>query len=319
VRIDSPRQKPTQAGMSRRISVGLLMQPAPEVVNYKGAAAEHLFDKPSKGIGMAIRSKIAALARISMKDPREALQRIRSFTVFYLHKSSSKEAPFPYEESEFSDCCEIFYRTFSIKVADVLVEPELFLVRENVRRRLAAARRESPIALTQNGGDDLCNICYLACRALRPAAVVETGVAHGITSAYILAALQKNGRGRLYSIDRPPLAMGSDDYVGICIPDALKANHTLIRGDARSKLPALLASLGKIDMFIHDSDHSYNHMRFELGLAFRHLRTPGVIISDDVNRNAAFHEFIGSTKPSAASVIGRGDAEGGCAGASVFA
>jgi hypothetical protein len=36
-------------------------------------------------------------------------------------------------------------------------------------------------------------------------ALVETGVAHGITSRFVLEALQRNGGGRLWSIDVPPL------------------------------------------------------------------------------------------------------------------
>jgi len=56
----------------------------------------------------------------------------------------------------------------------------------------------------------------------------------------------------------------------------------------------------------------------ELGLAYRHLRTPGVVVSNDVNLNAAFHEFVDDTKPSAAVVMNRGDADGGCAGVGVF-
>jgi len=59
-------------------------------------------------------------------------------------------------------------------------------------------------------------------------------------------------------------------------------------------------------------------MKFELGLAHRHLRAPGIIVSDDVNLNAAFQEFVGDATPSAAVVMNRGDAEGGCAGISVF-
>ena len=35
--------------------------------------------------------------------------------------------------------------------------------------------------------------------------VVETGVAHGVTSRFILEALERNGRGFLWSIDLPPL------------------------------------------------------------------------------------------------------------------
>jgi len=41
---------------------------------------------------------------------------------------------------------------------------------------------------------------YMAIRAFRPETVVETGVANGVSSAYILLALQKNERGALHSV-----------------------------------------------------------------------------------------------------------------------
>jgi predicted O-methyltransferase YrrM len=267
---------------------------------------------------MVTMSKIAAFLRIAGQDPSEAFYRLRAFTLASLGISSPQSASFPYEQSTLSDYCDILDRVFSSATSNILAEPALLSVRENVERRLAEVRQNSPIAITQNAGDGLCDICYLACRALRPAIVVETGVAHGVTSAYILAALERNARGHLYSIDRPPLALHSDEFVGICIPDALKAGHTLIRGDARSKLPAILNSLGKVDMFVHDSDHSYSHMKFELGLARQHLQIPGVVISDDINLNPAFHEFVDGAKPTASLVMTRGDAEGGLSGVGVF-
>jgi len=44
---------------------------------------------------------------------------------------------------------------------------------------------------------------YVLCRTTKPAVVVETGVASGTSSSYILRALDRNSQGRLYSIDVP--------------------------------------------------------------------------------------------------------------------
>jgi predicted O-methyltransferase YrrM len=41
---------------------------------------------------------------------------------------------------------------------------------------------------------------YIAVRAFQPEIVVELGLANGVSSAYILLALQKNERGALYSV-----------------------------------------------------------------------------------------------------------------------
>jgi predicted O-methyltransferase YrrM len=263
-------------------------------------------------------SKLAAFARVALRDPNEAFYRLRAYTLASLAKSVTNSPSVDYEQRTFSDFCDILERTISPGASAILVEPELRAIRNNVQQRLAQIEPDSPITTLQNGGDGLCSMCYLACRTLRPSVVVETGVAHGVTSAYILAALERNAGGHLYSIDRPPLDSHSDEFVGVCIPDSLKASHTLIRGDARAKLPALLDTLGGVDMFVHDSDHSYGHMKFELGLARRHLRVPGIVISDDVNYNAAFREFVDDAKPAASLVLARGGVIGGCSGVGVF-
>lgn len=45
---------------------------------------------------------------------------------------------------------------------------------------------------------------YTIIRIRKPDIVVETGVAQGVSSTFILQALEDNGRGQLYSIDLPP-------------------------------------------------------------------------------------------------------------------
>ena len=42
---------------------------------------------------------------------------------------------------------------------------------------------------------------YAAIRSLRPEVVVETGVANGVSTAYLLLALDQNGKGILHSIE----------------------------------------------------------------------------------------------------------------------
>ena len=46
-------------------------------------------------------------------------------------------------------------------------------------------------------------ICCLT-RHLRPIKAVETGVAPGVSSRFILEGLERNGTGHLWSIDQPP-------------------------------------------------------------------------------------------------------------------
>ena len=64
---------------------------------------------------------------------------------------------------------------------------------------------------------------WLLVRCLRPRHVVETGVAHGLTSRFILEALEKNGDGHLWSIDRPPMEREWKAQIGIAVDDQSSA------------------------------------------------------------------------------------------------
>jgi hypothetical protein len=79
-------------------------------------------------------------------------------------------------------------------------------------------------------------------RHLRPANVVETGVAHGMTSRFILEALESNGTGRLWSIDLPPVNPDTRREVGVAVrqPGVPLERWTYIAGDqpAAAAVPA---------------------------------------------------------------------------------
>jgi predicted O-methyltransferase YrrM len=125
-----------------------------------------------------------------------------------------------------------------------------------------------------------CEFLYLLVRAARPQVVVETGVLYGSSSAAILAALERNGMGTLYSIDlgNPPQEPANDFF----IPRSLLDRWQMIIGDSKRELPGLLARLGAIDLFHHDSLHTFEHMTWEYETAFRHLSPRGALSSDDV-------------------------------------
>ena len=74
---------------------------------------------------------------------------------------------------------------------------------------------------------------YAVVRAIAPDCIVETGVANGVSSSYLLLALQKNKRGRLHSIglaDRAFLPAGKDP--GWLVPQWLRAAWQVHLGDA---------------------------------------------------------------------------------------
>src|SRR5439155_998588 len=71
----------------------------------------------------------------------------------------------------------------------------------------------------------------------------------------------------------------------------LRARFELVLGDARDTLRPRLAREAGVDVFFHDSLHTTRHMLFEFRVAWRHLRSGGVLVSDDVFWNPAFWLF----------------------------
>jgi hypothetical protein len=137
---------------------------------------------------------------------------------------------------------------------------------------------------------------------LKPQVVVETGVARGITTSFILRGLKRNGHGHLWSIDLPPLQHHWREQAAEAVTADVRAHWTLFYGSSRRRLRPLLRELRLIDMFVHDSLHTERNMHFEFSAAWRALRPGGVLIADDVQRNAALARFLGETR-SAWSIV----------------
>ena len=131
-------------------------------------------------------------------------------------------------------------------------------------------------------------------RHLQPMKVVETGVGHGVTSRFILEGLQRNGKGQLWSIDRPPMEREWQEQVGLAVDQRLRDRWSYIHGSSRKRLPGLLAQLAGIDLFVHDSLHSERNVRFEIDGAWPFLRPGGAIVVDDIDVNLGFWSFTQS-------------------------
>src|SRR5262249_49343405 len=116
-------------------------------------------------------------------------------------------------------------------------------------------------------------------------------VAHGVTSRFILEALEKNGVGHLWSIDRQPLERGLYSQIGIAVGNRFSNRWSYIKGSSRRRLPALLSKLGTIDLFIHDSMHTERNVRFEVERAWKALRPGGAVVVDDIDLNRGFGSF----------------------------
>jgi len=151
---------------------------------------------------------------------------------------------------------------------------------------------------------------YVMVRLLRPIHVVETGVSSGVSSAHFLLALRANGRGTLHSIDLPVSQRGahlaeSESKVslppgrssGWAMPDELRPGWDLHLGPSQVLLPVLTQGIDRVDLFLHDSHHTPEHLTFELE-TIRPKLTPGaIVLADNVEWTGdAFDRFAASLK-----------------------
>ncbi len=161
-------------------------------------------------------------------------------------------------------------------------------------------------------------LLYALCRFLKPRAVVETGVGLGVSSYFILQALRDNGSGELYSIDYPGSVYSSDAGIrineasytssdgspGCLVPDSLREHWKLILGKSSDELSPLCKRLGSVDLFFHDSEHTYQNMLEEYETVWPYIREKGVLSSHDIGWNDSFEDF--SKKNGCTPIVSQG-------------
>jgi len=181
------------------------------------------------------------------------------------------------------------------KAAQVSVpEVKEILAEKELERTFVDARKlgvERGIPYLAAGG--FVQLCYVLCRLHKPEIALETGVAYGWTAIFILTALEKNKKGRLYSIDLPAFALGSSKWSGAMVPDRLRAEWSIRIGPQAKLLPRLLSELSPVDFFHYDSDKTYQGMITTFRLVWPRMSSRGLMISDDLD-NDAFLDFAES-------------------------
>jgi predicted O-methyltransferase YrrM len=87
------------------------------------------------------------------------------------------------------------------------------------------------------------------------------------------------------------------DYhlIGVAVDENLKSNWELLREPDRYGLnKAIKKHDYSFDLAHYDSDKSYYGRKWSQPLIWRYLRKGGVFISDDIEDNVAFKEFVES-------------------------
>lgn len=155
------------------------------------------------------------------------------------------------------------------------------------------------------------SILYALVRTSTPEMVVETGVAQGSSTALILKALSENNHGHLHSIDLPRFADTTEfDYregdfpiegfdaavipegkePGWLVDNGLEDRWSFHIGRSTDLLYDIV-SKNEPDIFIHDSEHSYKNILWELSVTAPELSEGGWMWVDDSDWNDAFAHF----------------------------
>lgn len=134
----------------------------------------------------------------------------------------------------------------------------------------------SPLKRMMNHPDHGQSIIAEVITREKPQVMIETGVESGYSSEWYLTALDKAGVGHLFSCDPAP----SGFY------EAYPIHHprfTFFRMASYAALDSIFKETGRVDFFLHDSDHSFGCQSFEYEWAWKHVRSGGIIASDDTS------------------------------------
>jgi predicted O-methyltransferase YrrM len=120
---------------------------------------------------------------------------------------------------------------------------------------------------------------YALTRAIKPSLVVETGTDKGLGSCVFAAALLRNGRGRLITVDVNPAS-------GYLIDGPYAEVVERVIGDSITFLRGMDTP---VDLFLHDSWHTLEHEMAELGAV--RLAPGAVVLSDNAHGSDALLVF----------------------------
>ncbi len=138
----------------------------------------------------------------------------------------------------------------------------------------------------------LCRATWCVVVHSRPDVVIETGVAHGVTSRIVLEALKQNDIGHLWSIDLPhPLDPRLHTQTGTAVTGPCCARWSYIEGSSRQRLPPLVGQVGHVNMFIHDSLHTARNTVFEMDQVAPAMPPGGIMLVDDIGMHDGFAIF----------------------------
>jgi Methyltransferase domain len=248
-------------------------------------------------------SRLAYAARASKAftvQPYEALERMREKAA---ERRDERGGPYPYAVTKSSEerLHQIIEADWPCHDVDAFEHVWAATINDLQARQLEIGR--GAFGGWDDGDPQLVRLAWCLVAHLRPKRILETGVARGLTTRALLEGLERNGGGHLWSIDLPPLLEHDlARETAAAVPERLYGRWTLHHGSSRSVLPGLVAELGQVDLFVHDSMHTTRNVRFELEQVWPALAPGGVALIDDVEKNTAMVGFL-KAHPGTSSMV----------------
>jgi Methyltransferase domain len=118
---------------------------------------------------------------------------------------------------------------------------------------------------------------YALTRALQPEHIVETGTDKGLGSCVFAAALLRNGHGRVTTVDVNPDS-------GYLITGRYASVVDRVMGDS---IDVLRSGSTPVDLFLHDSWHTFEHESGELAAVAPRLSHGAMVLSDNAHESDA--------------------------------
>ena len=150
---------------------------------------------------------------------------------------------------------------------------------------LETKRKDTRLGIPREEGEAL----YTFIKEHNIKRVVETGIAWGFTSHYILAALPENGL--LISLE-----LNETIYTGIVVPKEWQTPWIKYFGPSTENLKEVFIEHPDIDLFFHDSCHNFDTQMFEYKTALAFVKYLG---SHDIKLQGppyAWNSFIIQTR-----------------------
>ena len=143
------------------------------------------------------------------------------------------------------------------------------------------------------GGMGDIHLIYDICENMQAKFCIETGVAYGWSSEAVLRSISKR-EGSLISIDMPMIGQADYHLIGFVVSDEFQKNWSLLRmPDMNGLLKAIkMHGTNQIDFIHYDSDKSYYGRKWSQPYIMDALKENGIFVSDDINDNFAFKEFV---------------------------